>query len=188
MRKDHKPFQHLGDRLKSMRQKYKESLAEVSGAIEVDVETLEQFEGGDKRPSEELLMLLISHFNVRDEEATQLWELANYSSSLHEAEVRDSTKQNVSYAAVLPMDLRIVYTDMAHVTVNDYGVVMNFMQTSGFGDHPLAVSRVGMSKEHAKKIIEVLNKTLEQSTVSTPPRALPMPKSKNDKIDKKPKN
>ncbi len=61
---------------------------------------------------------------------------------------------------VLPADARIVYTDMVHVMVNNYGVIMNFMQTAGPGSQPLAVSRIGMSREHAQSVLEVLQKTL----------------------------
>jgi hypothetical protein len=64
---------------------------------------------------------------------------------------------------VLPGDVRIVYTDMLHVSVNDYGVVMNFLQGSGPKNPPLAIARVGMSREHAKSVLEVLQKTLAQS-------------------------
>lgn len=39
-------------------------------------------------------------------------------------------------------DIRIVYTDMLQVMVNNYGVVINFLQGAGINDTPLAVSRV----------------------------------------------
>jgi hypothetical protein len=47
--------------------------------------------------------------------------------------------------------------------VNNYGVVMNFMQGGGPNMQPLAVARVGMSKEHAKSVLDVLKQTLSQS-------------------------
>ena len=76
----------------------------------------------------------------------------------------------------MPMDLRVVYTDMVHVAVNDFGLVMNFMQTAGPANKPLAIARVGMSREHAKSVLEVLQRTLAQSE----PRQLPAPKTKTD--------
>ena len=51
-----------------------------------------------------------------------------------------------------------------HVMVNNYGVVVNFMQSAGPSNQPLAVSRIGMSKEHAYSLLEVLQNTLEQSS------------------------
>ena len=74
------PHKTLGKYLKSMRQKLQESLGETSGAVEIDVEQLDRFERGAEVPSEDILMLLISHFNLQDDEAVELWELAGYDS------------------------------------------------------------------------------------------------------------
>jgi transcriptional regulator with XRE-family HTH domain len=72
------PYRPLGRRLKALREKARESLAEVSGAVEIDVRELASFELGQSRPNEEVLLMLISHFSAQDEEAVQLWELAGY--------------------------------------------------------------------------------------------------------------
>ncbi len=148
------PYKTLGWHLKFAREQLKESLAEVSGAVEIDTDTLQKIEQGDERPSEDVLLLLISHLGLEDAEATSLWELAGYS------DLED--KDEVQAVGIQPMDIRIVYTDMLHVSVNDYGVVMNFMQSGGLGNQPLAVSRVGMSKDHAKHMIDMLQKSLSE--------------------------
>jgi hypothetical protein len=60
---------------------------------------------------------------------------------------------------------------------------MNFMQGAGPNNQPLAVSRVGMSKEHARTIIDVLQKTLDQADNPQPPpgpRQLTAGKNKKD--------
>jgi len=72
------PFKTLGTHLKYLREQVRESLAEVSGAVEIDVNVLERIEQGFERPSEDILLLLISHFAMPDQEAVQLWELAGY--------------------------------------------------------------------------------------------------------------
>ncbi len=72
------PFKTLGTHLKYLREHSSESLAEVSGAVEINEDIMERIEQGVERPSEEILMLLISHFNMQDNEAVQLWELAGY--------------------------------------------------------------------------------------------------------------
>ena len=77
---------------------------------------------------------------------------------------------------VLPIDSRIVYTDMLHVMINNYGVVMNFMQSSGVSNQPMAVARVGMSLEHARSVVEILQKTIDQATAPVVSKALPAPK------------
>ncbi|MDB5186525.1 MAG: hypothetical protein JWL85_1048 [Candidatus Saccharibacteria bacterium] len=172
------PYKSLGNQLKRMRQKLQETLIEVSGAVEIDVDALSNYERGSSRPSEDILLLLISHFAIKEEEATKLWEMAGYGqlSSLSSHATNDEDlKSNVM---VMPMDARIVYTDMVHVMVNNYGVVMNFMQGAGPNNQPLAVARIGMSKEHAKSVLEVLQKTLAVEQ----PKMLPAPpENKKDK-------
>ena len=52
------------------------------------------------------------------------------------------------------------------------------MQTTGPNNQPLAVSRIGMSKEHAKSVLELLQQTLNQQNQS--PKALPAPDNKKN--------
>jgi transcriptional regulator with XRE-family HTH domain len=166
------PFQSLGDTLKRIRTKRRESLAEVSGAVEIDIDMLSNIERGSARPSEDILLLLISHFNVKEDEATKLWELAGYDQDeLPVANMANDDGAVQPSVMVMPTDARINYTDMVHVMVNNYGVVMNFMQGAGPNSQPLVVARVGMSKEHARSVLEVLQKTLAQSE----PKPLPAP-------------
>ena len=159
------PFHKLGDKLRTMREKAKESLADVSGAVEIDVQKLTDIETGSERPSEDILLLLMSHFNVKEDEAVQLFEMAGYEDRLKERTsslMNDENGQTQPAVMVLPIDARVVYSDMVHVMVNNYGVIMNFMQGSGPNNQPLAIARIGMSKEHAESVLEVLQKTLEQ--------------------------
>lgn len=163
-----RPFGALGQRLKAARVRASETLAEVSGAVEIDSELLENIEQGTQRPSEEVLMLLISHLDFEDDEATRLWELAGYTKS---QDTPDMIKQ---IAFAMPADNRVIYTDMVHVMVNDYGVVMNFMQNVA-GSEPQPIARLGMSKQHAKSVLEVLKTTLEQAEKSKQPKFLNPP-------------
>lgn len=183
------PYKILGTRLRVMREKLQESLAEVSGAVEIEPDMLTLIEQGKDRPSEDILLLLISHFAVKEDEATKLWELAGYDQSdtgtiSMSANEFGDIKNTVM---VMPIDARIVYTDMAHIMVNEHGVVMNFMQTGGPDNQPLAVGRLGMSREHAKSVLELLQKTLEH-TEPKPQKALPESKSKQDADSKKSEN
>lgn len=176
-----RPFAELGSTLKRMRTSRRQSLAEVSGAVEIDIEYLNTLETGKERPTEDILLLLISHFAVKEDEATKLWELAGYSQQALPVDhmVNDENGDIKPSVLVMPADARIVYTDMVHVMVNNYGVVMNFMQGSGPGSQALAVARVGMSKEHARSVLELLQKTLEADVAE--PKPLPAP-------DQKPEN
>lgn len=169
-----KPYLQLGSRLKQAREKLQETLAEVSGSVEIDLDTLTRIENGEQRPNEDTLMLLINHFNLTDDQASDLWELAGYSNQNAEL---DGLKP---LAAIIPIDNRVIYTDMMHVMVNNYGVVMNFMQHTGTGQ-PNTVARVGMSKEHAQSVLEVLKKTLQQHDQPKQIKALPAPIAKKRK-------
>lgn len=163
--KSPRPFKTLGEQLRSLRQRVQETLGEVSGAVEIDTKELASFEFGRQRPSEDILLLLISHFGAQEDEATKLWELAGYDLDKIPGShmVNDDEGQSLPSVMVLPSDVRISYTDMVHVMVNNYGVVINFMQGAGPKQQPLAVARVGMSREHAQSVLEVLQATLQQS-------------------------
>jgi transcriptional regulator with XRE-family HTH domain len=170
MRKGHTPYQQFGQRLQEIRKKFQETLPEVSGAVELESDVLARIERGEERPTEDVLMLLISHFNIKDDEADELWELAGYENTRNQSE---PTQPPTVF--MIPLDNRIVYTDTAHVMINNYGVVINFSQNNG-NNQPLAVARVGMSLEHAKSVLEVLATTIAQAEAIKQPKALPKPK------------
>ena len=174
------PYLVLGRRLKRLRERRRETLAEVSGAVEIDILQLEAIETGKRLPSEDILLLLINHFSIKDSEATKLWELAGYDQP--EADTllpspADDPQMMKQALIVMPVDNRIVYTDTVHVMVNNYGVVMNFMQGGGSASQPLSVARIGMSKEHAKSVLELLRRTLAQSE----PKSIPSKPSEKTK-------
>lgn len=150
-------YKGLGKQLKALRARAKESLAEASGAVEIDVKQLASFELGQARPSEDVLMLLISHFGARDDEAIRLWELAGYGNS------SGAPTQPLEVSVSNADDTRILFTDVVDVTVNNYGVVMNFMQGAGPKREPNTIARVGMSREHAKSVLQILQLTLSQT-------------------------
>lgn len=174
------PYQSFGEVLKKLRAKALKTSAEVSGAVEIDEDRLKLYESGVQRPSEDILLLLIQHFALKDDQADELWKLAGYSGQPDEEKffINDEQGQPQQIAVgVTAHDARIVYTDMIQVMVNNYGVIVNFMQGAGPGNHPLAVSRVGMSKEHARSVIQVLQKTLDEA--DNPPQES-QPKLLND--------
>lgn len=167
MQRGKRPYQRLGQRLSEIRKKLQETLPEVSGAVELESDIIAAYERGEARPSEDVLELLIAHFEISNEEADELWDLAGYGSG----QAPDQAAQ-LPTMVMVPFDNRIIYTDTANVTVNNYGVVMSFMQT-GPGNQPVAVSRVGMSMEHAKSILQVLEKTFAQAEAAVQPKQLP---------------
>lgn len=160
----------FGQVLHNLRRTYHETSKELCGALELSVDYLDRLERGIEKPSEDLIEQLISHFNLDDNLANNLWILAGYPLE----KIEDITVQT----AYMPIgELKIAYTDLVHVSVNNYGVVLNFMQNGGSQNQPVVVSRLGMSKEHAQSVIDVLTKTLTVSEetkhqTSLPPRRL----------------
>lgn len=175
MQKRQFPYRSLGERLQSFRKKSRETLPEVSGAVELEADIIASYERGETRPSEDVLDLLIRHFDIAEDEADELWELAGYSEAQHVHDIPTAPT-----LVMIPMDNRIVYTDTANVTINNYGVVMNFMQ-NGINNQPAAVARVGMSLEHAKSVLEVLGKTIKQAEAAKRPKFLPNPQQQQQK-------
>ncbi|MBX4190535.1 helix-turn-helix domain-containing protein [Candidatus Saccharibacteria bacterium] len=158
------PFRKLGKSLKDLRQRANESLAEASGAVEIDVRELAGFELGKARPSEDVLLLLISHFGAKDDEAIKLWEMAGYGMD----KIPASHMANSDTKATSAVDTnRVLYTDIVDVMVNNYGVVMSFMQ-GGPKDIVHPVARIGMSREHAKSVLKILEVTLSQTESRLP--------------------
>lgn len=176
------PFRPLGQQLKGLRQRVNETLAEASGAVEIEVRQLANFELGKACPSEEILLLLISHFSAKDHEAIKIWKLAGYhADKIPATHMTNDDGTTQADSAAVQEDSKIVFTDMVDVIVNNYGVVMNFMQGGSPVSAPVTVARVGMSREHAKSVLKILQLTLEQTDR---PKKLAGPKAS----DESPKN
>lgn len=158
MQNSNAPFRTLGNRLKYLREQSKESLAEVSGAVEIDEDSLERIEEGIERPSEEILMLLMSHFNMHENEAVQVWELAGYDrrlgpeTSINPEELLNGSKPVVMLLAI---DVRTQYTDGVDITADAAGVTLAFTQQTGQGNSQ-PVAKVGMSLEQAEAVARAL--------------------------------
>jgi len=178
---EHKPFLDLGGTLKRIRQQQKETLAEAAGAVELAEEDLLRIEQGYDRPSEEILMLLIKHFSMLEDEAVRLWELAGYDQGEAEEDTSDNPNATKSIVMTIAMDPRVMYSDSVHISGNPNGLVFTFLQPGGGQLPALPVSRIGMSRDQAKKMLELLKDTLEQLDKATPsPKHLP-PSSEDKK-------
>lgn len=169
------PYAALGAKIKHFREQWQQSLDEVSGTLEIDENTLKEIEAGKTLPPEETLNMLINHFLLTDEQAEELRQLALLEQE-HNAEglitgLEDMImKQIVMY---LPVDNKTVYTDSMNATVNKHGVVLQFFQNAGPDKKPMSVSQVGMSRDHAERVIEVLKKTLQEYDRNQSQKLLP---------------
>lgn len=162
--------------LKKLRLQHQKTIADVAGAIELDVEVVARYENGDERPSEEILLLLISYFKVSDTTAAKLWKLAGYGEQGQRIDSLLDALQDAG-AFALPKDAKITYTDIVQAQKNAQGLVLNFMQSGGPMGKPLVVSRLGMSAEQAKNVVTVLIAALkEQPDTKAQQRLLEPPK------------
>ncbi len=151
-----KPYAKLGDKLKALRKSSRESLAEVSGAVEIDEHILERYETGMDRPDEEILNLLINHYRLNDQYATQLWELAGYNDRLDDdSYIEEAMAAAKQLIMVLATDGRTIYTDGVNIDCNNKGLTMSFTQSVAQGK-TMAISRVGMSYETAGEVLKAI--------------------------------
>ncbi len=163
------PYKSLGKRLRQLREKHRETIAEVSGAVEIDEKQLVNIEEGKDRPSEDILLLLISHFGLDDDlAADELWDMAGYDARHdhdhdehdHELKHNDGEELKRTASMMIMLDPRVMYSDSVEVVSNKQGVIVNFSQTAGPDSHPLVISRVGMSYDQAKAVMGILHQVL----------------------------
>lgn len=166
------PYKPLGAILRHLRERNRESVAEVSGAVEIDESELGRIEAGSERPSEDILLLLISHFSVEDDKAAELWQLAGYDKHSEEEPERETGSGTRQQTLMIMIDPRVMYSDSMEVAVNQKGVVLNFSQNAGQNDQPLTIARIGMSREQAKLVMSVLHQALYDLDNPRPPRQL----------------
>lgn len=158
---DNYPFSILGDKIRSLREQWGQTVDEVSGSLEMDKSVLMAIELGKTMPNEDVLDMLIEHFLLTEEQADDLIKtVEDYDIKTQEALSKGLEdmlhKQMIMF---MPIDSKVVYTDSMQATVNQGGVVIQFSQQ--INGQPAPVSRVGMSRQHAEKMIEVLKNTLK---------------------------
>jgi transcriptional regulator with XRE-family HTH domain len=168
------PFQTLGKHLRYLREQSKESVAEVSGAVEIDEPALARIEAGFERPAEDILLLLINHFGMPNQEAIQLWELAGYDGDMPDQfhPTEEAQTAGKSIVMLLALDMRTAYTDGVDIQTSQSGLTMNFSQSSG-QDRPMPVARLGMSYEQAEQVLQQLQQTLLKAKYLRGPKVLP---------------
>jgi len=166
------PFQILGQQLRVLRESRRETVAEVSGAVEIEADMLERIEQGKERPSEEILLLLISYFGIQEGDAVRLWESAGYSQQAEDrgTEAGDHTIRPAMI--LLAIDARVMYSDGVTISGNQNGLVMHFTQAAG-QDRPLPVARVGMSYVQAEQVLRTLQQALLHHQYMPSRRLLP---------------
>ncbi len=169
------PYKNIGEHLRKWRQRAHESLAEVSGAVEIEPEQLKQIERGQLLPSEDILLLLISHLDVEEKDARSVLEQANYARSQTVGSGLSAMDEQIikQTLMVIPFDNRILYSDSVNISATPNGVVFDFLQNAN-NSQPATISRIGMSFDHAKRVQKLLTEMLEKTGQA--PKQLDKPK------------
>jgi transcriptional regulator with XRE-family HTH domain len=180
------PYKNIGQRIRQWRQDMHESLAEVSGAVEIDSEQLAKIEKGVELPSEEILLLLISYLDVSEKDATTILEQAGYVRPDKNGGLSAMDEQIIKQTLmIIPFDNRILYSDSVNISATPNGVVMDFLQTTS-NPQPATIARIGMSLEHAARMQKLLNEIM--SKTGKPPRQLEPPKNIKNQADQSNQN
>lgn len=154
-----KPYQQLGQRLRRIRESQHQTIEDVANSIEVDNNLLIRIEDGSLRPDEEIMDLLVSHYNIQDQLVDQLYELAGYSFDQNEDVLNETLSSALGLSKQImlffnPLESRVIYTDGFHIDYNYHGAQLVFTQSSAKGYN--TVSQLGMSYE----MLENVSKTI----------------------------
>lgn len=163
----------IGMSLRKLRKQRKESLEQTAKAVGVERSYLNKVELDKIHPSVKLLDKLIGHFSVEGNNATDLRQRAghipfpiisgqsgkegNYMADQSIVAPSASAQVNVN-----PLATPVLFTDSTFVSSSNYGLVLDIAQTVGGQQHNV-VARVGMSFDHAKKLIEIIQDHLEKN-------------------------
>ncbi|MCA9343547.1 MAG: helix-turn-helix transcriptional regulator [Candidatus Nomurabacteria bacterium] len=180
------PYKVIGLRLKNLREQAKESLLEVSGAVEVDLDLLKDIEAGKRLPDEDVLLMLINHFKVSDQESMKLWELAGYGKDADKEPLIDEQLLK-QITMVIPIDNKVAFTDSARVSSNINGVTIDFTVMAG-NTKPQTVSRVGMSLDQAIQLSKLIEMAVKVAKQPRAPLQLPPGDNKRELHQKTDKN
>ncbi len=185
--KKNQPYSELGIFLKKFREKNQETLNDVSSAVEIDPNLLEKIEKGQDRPTEDILILLINHFKLKDNEALNVWKLANYddinlidSLGVNNNFTKPENIINANLVMVMPFDARPLYSDNFEVIVGPSGLVLNFNQNLP-NNQTLPITRIGVSLDQASQIIKSLETALLQAKYNSGPKRLNSPEDQSQK-------
>jgi transcriptional regulator with XRE-family HTH domain len=165
----------FGEEIRQIRKNQGKTLAQVANALGIDRSHLTKVELGQDRPSEKLFMSLIAHFSVERVTALRLWSLAGFTGEFVTGESNIGGKEKGAMDSPMiqpqpqtanvnmdPANKPTLYTDSIFVNANDFGVVVDFGRRVGPEQH-FIVTSVGMSYDHAKKLIEILNDQIEKN-------------------------
>lgn len=157
-------MENFGAFLKAKREKLSLTVRDLALLTGIDFSLISKYESNSRKPTIQNLSKIKDALNLSEEDYFTAKKLGNYIDSRGGGEIiqmDNNQNQQVNLQVNMPNDLKVLYTDSTFFSINQYGVVLDFAQTVGATQQQNIVSRIGMSKEHAKilitKLLELLN-------------------------------
>lgn len=164
-------FKSFGNIIRSYRDKRGETITQAAKVMGMGRSYLSKLEHGHEQPSQKILSDLVSHYSLSKVEAIHLSELAGYEGGvvavnpIQRKEVFKMEKKQIPKGKKfkeikVPDNIQVLYSDSVFVTSSQWGVVFDFAQNVGSTNTQNVVARIGMSKEHARALMNVIQKRL----------------------------
>jgi transcriptional regulator with XRE-family HTH domain len=165
-----KDLNKMGELVRKERVKRKLSLADLSKKIEIDRTLISKIENGHYQPTEPILQRFIEVFSLDNQLAQRIWAFSGRPGgpvTTQTAQRKELQVQPVTQPAQAPnvtVDARtpVLYSDGMGVTSSEFGMVFDFGQRVGPTSNVNIVARIGVSYEHARKIMEAIHNELEK--------------------------
>ncbi|MCL4366028.1 DUF3467 domain-containing protein [Patescibacteria group bacterium] len=78
-------------------------------------------------------------------------------------DIKPQSRPEAQVQVNIPQDIKILYSDSMFIHPGPFGIVLDFAQTVGPNNQQqTVVSRIGMSKEHARAMVAVMKQKLEE--------------------------
>jgi transcriptional regulator with XRE-family HTH domain len=146
---------------------------ELAQKLGVDQSYVSKIESAQVNISMDLILRIMNVLDLNTEERASISKELSLKSdvtNLHtdREAVNQPMIQDNKIDVILPDNINILYSNSMWVSSDEFGIVLDFGQKTQDPTKHIIVTRVGISKEHAKKILEALKKhtdgTLQSST------------------------
>lgn len=178
-----KLLQGFGNQIRILRKRKNMTGSHLARSLSMDRTYISKLENGSIQPNSKMINRLAEYFGLSKEDRNDLFTLAGLSSEGNlpkevsrqdftningkEVERMDNKSEmskdgnNAGIQINIPNNLQVFYTDSVFVTVNAFGVILDFAQTMPGVKQQSVVARLGMSKDHAKAFLSVLGQQLD---------------------------
>lgn len=170
--------------LRAYRKKAGMTLRAAEKIAGIDHSLIGKFESAERKPSREALVKLGQAYQLTRDQLIELISLFDYvpknftdSFKLKRREVTyvmnkpEPTAQDMNFN-VDPARTPVLYADSIYIKSNENGVGLDFAQQIGPSNQFNIVARIGLSKEHARRLIDQLEGLLRADGISSTQKKL----------------